>query len=254
MRWNEAEVAVLAHQPPEWEGKLTYRAPKTKNSRGFPNLAFTSSTSQNETRDRWFRLRANCLFYLRLGPSDSRPAPGTEPMGVFILEGFHVQSEGFEAPNAFSILFADEPNAEKRHLFVAESERSAAQWTAALRLASYQGLRERLVNLQIKLREKTGQDPLRGTGFQHNQLFDIQAACKTEFAPAAALDVASPPKPKPRKPKPKTTFQSHVMENWEEHSPVSAIANSSEENEDVVLVQKKPSFRSHVPVGNLLDI
>ena len=25
MRWNENEVAALAHQPPEWEGRLMHR-------------------------------------------------------------------------------------------------------------------------------------------------------------------------------------------------------------------------------------
>ena len=26
MRWNENEVAALAHQPPEWEGRLMHKA------------------------------------------------------------------------------------------------------------------------------------------------------------------------------------------------------------------------------------
>ena len=42
---------------------------------------------------------------------------------------------------------------------------------AALQDASYQGLRDRLINLQITLRQKTNIDPLRGTGFETNPLF-----------------------------------------------------------------------------------
>ena len=42
---------------------------------------------------------------------------------------------------------------------------------AALQEASYQGLRDRLINLQITLRQKTNIDPLRGTGFETNPLF-----------------------------------------------------------------------------------
>lgn len=93
---------------------------------------------------RWFRLRANCLFYFRLSPNNARPPFGAQPLGLLLLERFHVQKETFEDNvNAFSIIFSDEPG--KKHMFVAESERNARQWESALKKASYQKMREQLV-------------------------------------------------------------------------------------------------------------
>ena len=147
MRWNEQEVSQLAQQTPEWEGRLNYRPP-TK-SRG----PFSSSSS--DPRDRWFRLRANCLFYFRLSAMSGRPPLGAEPMGVLILERFHVQKEGFESGNvnSFSIIFSDEPG--KKHIFIAETERHARQWEMALKRGSYQKMREHLVKLVYQTEDST---------------------------------------------------------------------------------------------------
>ena len=85
------------------------------------------------------------------------------------------------------------------------------------------------------------------------------------MGPTVAADVADafdPPKPKPRKNlgKPTSTFQSHVVQNWEAHSPVknmtaeySALNNN---DSDSMAPSKKASFKSHVdvPVANLLDL
>ena len=94
----------------------------------------------------------------------------TEPLGVLILERFHVQPEGFESASAFSIIF-DNESGPKQHLFVAENERRAKQWQTALKNASYQYLREKLINLQITLRQKTGCDPLRGEIFSFTKMY-----------------------------------------------------------------------------------
>ena len=269
MRWNEGEVALLASQTPDWEGKLTYKQPKSSRGGIVGSLwsgggggSSSSGSNSSETRERWFRLRANCLFYFRLNTGQGRPPLGSEPMGVLILENCHVQLEGFETPNAFAILFAGEP-AERRHLFIAESERNAKQWETALKSASYQGLRDRLLNLQIKLREKTGCDPLLGTGFEQNPLFSSLMAKKqesilVEFAPPSGSGSGgSPPKPKPRSKaagKSKSSFQSHVVcENWETHSPVNNQKNQ-DPSPEIQQKNSKPSFQSHVPVGNLLDL
>ena len=80
MRWNEPEVAQLAKLQADWEGILIYKPPPEKNS-----LKFFASNSQNERRERWFRLKHNCLFYFRLQDGRRRPALGSEPMGVLIL-------------------------------------------------------------------------------------------------------------------------------------------------------------------------
>jgi hypothetical protein len=267
MRWNEGEVSLLAQQTPSWEGKLTYVPPKNKTKSvvggALSGIWSGTSGSSNDTRDRWFRLRTNSLFYFRLTSAQGRPPLGAEPLGVFILESFHVQPEGFETPNAFSIIFAEDSN--KKHLFIAETERSAKQWEAALKDSSYERLRDRLINLQIILRQKTGCDPLRGTSFENNPLFSPAAVatsfpiqgCGLEFADATS-DGDAPPKPKPRKPKQKSTFQSHVVENWESHSPAAIRRHENDDDDDKAggepMKLRKASFQSHVPVANLLDL
>jgi len=265
MRWNENEIVQLAWDPNwSWEGKLTYKP--CKNSMKSKNLTgiFHGGTSSDEPRERWFRLRANCLFYFRLTPTGSRPALGTSPLGVLVLENYHVQPEGFETPNAFSIIFADENGSDKKHLFIASCERHAKQWLTTLKEASYQGLRDRLINLQITLRQKTNIDPLRGTGFETNPLFSpthcphnvVKSESKNGFADNFVDITGPPPKPKPRKAKSNktSTFQSHVMENWETHSPVHGNSTLSppEIEEKSKSAQKRPSFKSHaqVPTGN----
>ncbi len=150
MRWNEPEVKQLACQSPEWEGRLNYKPP-TK-SRG----PFGGTSS--EPRTRWFRLRANFLFFYKLNLEDKRPATGSEPLGVLVLERFHVQKDSFENANAFSIFFEDEPGKKvcsskfltndpqlsaiftgKKHYFIADNHRSALQWEAALKKARQVG-------------------------------------------------------------------------------------------------------------------
>ena len=42
-----------------------------------------------------------------------------------------------------------------------------------------------------------------------------------------------------------------MVENWENHSPLANQEKSDEEFHDQ---KRKPTFQSHVPVANLLDI
>ena len=249
MRYNERELIEFSQTQSNWEGKLKYRPPKTKT--GSKLAGILSVSSGDEERERWFRLRANCLFYFRLNQTGGRPPFGAEPLGVLILERFHVQAEGFETPNAFSVIFNDD-NGEKKHTFIAENERHVKQWVTALKGASYQELRTRLVNLQIKLREKTNCDPLRGTSFENNPLFCPTAteAYKIDFCQEDCTG-GDPPKPKPRKPKSKGSFQSHVVENWENHSPHNI--KQEEDSKQAKKLAKQPSFQSHVPTGNLIN-
>ena len=115
MRWNEGEIAALAWDPHwSWEGKLIYKPAKNSKT---GKLGIFQSNSE-ESRERWCRLRANFLFYFRLNSNGTRPAFGSDPSGVLVLENFHVQPESFENPNAFSIIFNEE-NESKKHLFVA---------------------------------------------------------------------------------------------------------------------------------------
>ena len=79
MRLNESElISSVAFQSPEWEGRLSYKAPGRGG--GF--------RAKEEYKDRWFRLKSNFLFYWRIGNSSSggggRPQKNAEPMGVRI--------------------------------------------------------------------------------------------------------------------------------------------------------------------------
>ena len=119
-------------------------------------------------------------------------------------------------------------------------------------------MRDRLINLQITLRQKTNIDPLRGTGFATNPLFFPTPTTLVNGFDDNFVDISGPPpKPKPRKAKASKTsnFQSHVMENWETHSPVQATAFFPENEEKSNSAQKKPTFKSHaqIPTANLID-
>ena len=121
----------------------------------------------------------------------------------------------------------------------------------ALENCSYEYKREQLILLQIKLRNKTGVDPLRGTGFEHNPVYCINKK------PAKELTLLrGPPTPPYRKGKvqnsgvngsPKTsTFTSHIAvgrQNWENF-------DESENRENRGAVRKKsdpmPTFKSHL--------
>ncbi len=165
-----------------------------------------------------------------------------------MLENSHVQQEGFaEAVHAFSIIFAEEPD--KKHMFLAQTRRGVEQWITALRGVGYEALREKLITLQIELMSRTGIDPLVGTNFEGNPVYCPKPGSTTSssslFDTGLLADVGQPvPKPKPRKSRAlvKSTFQSHVVENWESHSPTA-------DRKDLHLPplgEKKPSFHSHL--------
>lgn len=87
----------------------------------------------------------------------------------------------------------------------------------------------------------------------------VKSESKNGFADNFVDITGPPPKPKPRKAKSNktSTFQSHVMENWETHSPVHGNSTLSppEIEEKSKSAQKRPSFKSHaqVPTGDLID-
>ena len=296
MRWNENEVMRLSQQTPDWEGKLHYLPPDKSsqpsiiksgarsaaklgnelvksfaggvsgNAQSPSALRKLDSTPHGNARERWFRLKANLLFYFKLTPEGRKPPlPGTEPLGLFVLEHFHIQREGFEkkdtdalVQNQFSLIFADEPN--KRHFFTAESQPRALQWETALKQASHQRLRERLVDLQIKIRTRTGKDPLEGSSFQHNRLFsDINAFSNLTLActPAPIKGEGPSPPPRPKKQKAKSqTFQSHIVNDWESFSPIVIANEATEESFVQPINDRAASFRSHIsdaPIDNLIQ-
>ena len=99
---------------------------------------FSNGRGGGEFKERWVRLRANCLFYWRHANGNSakaKPSLGSEPLGVLILEASHAQQEGFtaESAHAFSVIFDDG----SKHIFLAESARHVQQWLAALKKARW---------------------------------------------------------------------------------------------------------------------
>ena len=72
--------------------------------------------------------------------------------------------------------------------------------------ARYEALRSKLISLQTKICNRTGRDPLLGTGFDLNPIYNARlataAAAKVEFAGG---ETDASPRPKPRKNK--STFQ-----------------------------------------------
>ena len=173
MRFNINELISLSQEIPDWEGKLFYIPPEKSSqssliksgarsaaklgnglvksiagvstaANGQANSLAKTANNVNDGRERWFRIKANLLFYFKLTPEKRKPTlPGTEPLGVLVLEHFHFQKEGFEevtrqtiGKNQFSLIFADEPD--KKHFFIAENQQRVSQWETVLKQASYQ--------------------------------------------------------------------------------------------------------------------
>lgn len=140
MKFNEKELAEASNGPADIEGRLNH---KRAHKSGF--------------KEKWFKLRCNLLFYFNineLGQIDTK-----QPAGVIILENYNINLDATsEGVFAFSIAFRDEY--EKRHILSGRSESQVEQWVNALKQASYEYWRFRLIVLQEKLCKKTGIDPL----------------------------------------------------------------------------------------------
>lgn len=272
MRWNEAEVCGRLNCVPDWQGLLRMKSSSpSSNPRPSKLIAHLNSGDQ-DFKLRYFRLHGNLLFYFRVTPLDSaspssKSVPGAseynyeskDPLGLVVLENYHVQREGFESGSnhAFSVIFGGSLEI-KRLTFLTETSRSVDQWIQALKKSSYEVLRNQLLELQIKILNKTGKDPLRGTGFENNPKFCLKPDKEDIDGVIEALDLLpNPPKPKPRKNKKKTSsnhggFTSHVTENWESINRPEIV---EERMTDLVENKKtnKPTFKSHVPEGNLIN-
>lgn len=107
-------------------------------------------------KERWFKLRCNLLFYFNINELGQIE---TKPSGIIVLENYIVKTDGaIEGEFAFSIIFRGEQ--EKRHIFTGRSEMQVEEWVTALRCASYEFWRSKLIVLQKSLCTKTGNDPL----------------------------------------------------------------------------------------------
>lgn len=146
MRFNDKELVHVSLGEADLEGRLNYRKTPSGNF----------SQSGGVFKERWFKLKCNLLFYFKInefGQIDKQPA------GVFVLENGHVQMEHCTGiPFAFSITFSDDP--EKKHIFSARTEDTVNQWVSAVKKATYEYWRSRLILLQKKINGITGKDPL----------------------------------------------------------------------------------------------
>ena len=72
-------------------------------------------------------------------------------------------------------------------------------------------MRSKLISLQTKICNRTGRDPLLGTGFDLNPIYNAHLATSSKGCPAAVEfakgDGSGSPRAKPRKPK--STFQAY---------------------------------------------
>lgn len=140
------------------EGPLLYKPPPSKSKSA--KLGFLAAGDANGTaKYRWFKLKANLLFIFPIPSTPQsacdvkKPPSSTEPIGVLVLEHFHIQREDFESnPNTFSLIFANEPS--RRHLLTAADADDAYRWTWKLGRASISGLRDTIKDLQKKLSKK----------------------------------------------------------------------------------------------------
>lgn len=235
-------VTLLASKPADWEGRLTYRAPKSSST-------FSKQTGYKE---RYFKLVGNLLFCLRLAPQGKGEV--TEPVLVLLMENFTVSADPAQEMHSFTLTFrAEESQDERRHCFVSDSARSVGQWVEALRESSYQHRREQLILLQIKLRNRTGLDPLLGTNLDSNPVYSLGGGPCPALRPGPDLP-EEPPLPVPRtKAKAKAAgFTSHL--GVETCPGLREVEGRPAEAGGRVLGAQKPSFTSHVPTGNLLDL
>lgn len=235
MRWNEAEIgAFLTSKPPDWEGRLCYKPPRSSGAWSLEPVF----------KERYFKLLGNLLYCLRLGPHNKGQT--SDPVMVLVLENFTLTSttqtvDGSDL-NSFFITFRGEesgPSGDKKHVFVADSARTVTQWTEALKNCSYEYKREQLILLQIKLRNKTGVDPLRSTAFQHNPVYFLN-----NKPPRDPTLLRAPPDPPQRK------FKSNRNENlgFTSHIGIQHWDSCEENHCDKVksISASNPSFKSHL--------
>ncbi|KAK4324050.1 hypothetical protein Pmani_005299 [Petrolisthes manimaculis] len=144
MRFNSEQLAEFAVEAGDHEGRLTHKPP-------------ARTLYDSACKERWFKLKANFLFYYRL--NEFGGVAKNEPHGVFVLENVDVQREDTaEAPFGFAIKWMDD--LDRKHLFFAQSETSVCTWIDKIIRASYHNLKANLDSLRYQIRTRTGKDPL----------------------------------------------------------------------------------------------
>lgn len=233
MKWNETEVLThLSMRTPDWEGQLSYKAPK-------PSSTFYMQGQQ--FKERYLKLYGNILVISK-GQRD-------EQTNVIILESFTVQIED-ENIFTFSLTFQLQDCIEK-HIFVAVNLRSMNQWLEAFRKASLEKMKEQLIHLQCRLKSRTGLDPLVGTNLElMNALYDVSSPDYNQLSASVNTnDTRS---------KPATKLCDHAGSSFTSHLGIELWEDSGTEKEcqqccsSRSVAKSKSSFKSHIVEENLI--
>lgn len=146
MKFNEKELAHVAGQKSDREGRLNHKGTSHRDS----------------YHERWFKLKGNLLFYYRLNDYGA-VSLGENPEGVYVIENCKIRMEQMaDMLFVFSITFIGDND--KKHLFSGPTQNHCEQWVKSLQEASYEHLRFKLQRLQSKLFQMTGKDPLQPYG------------------------------------------------------------------------------------------
>lgn len=149
MRFNDRELIKVGEGTAEIEGVLHHLKPQGNEwSDWYPQPTF---------KERTFKLISNLLFYYRVNE--------TEPLGIFVLENYHVAYErpSRGTPFAFSITFKINDKLrdnEGKHIFCCRCEKDVHKWVNALKRSSYEHWRSQYIILKTKISMRTGQDPI----------------------------------------------------------------------------------------------
>ncbi|XP_066155537.1 pleckstrin homology domain-containing family J member 1-like [Euwallacea fornicatus] len=147
MRFNDKEIVKNSEGKSDLEGVLQHMKPQSNE--------WSDWYQQPSFKERYFKLKANLLFYSRINES--------EPLGVLVLENLHVAYEHPHKgiPFTFSLTFKVNDkfrDNEAKHVFSCRCEADVNTWVSALKMASYEYWRSQFLILRTKLAMKTGKD------------------------------------------------------------------------------------------------
>lgn len=150
MRCNDKELIKFGENQPDLEGLLHHMRPQTKD--------WSDWYQQPQFKERYFKLKANLLYYYRVNEQ--------EPLGILVLENAQVAYERPHKgiPFAFSLTFKINDkltkDVEDKHIFSCRCESDVNKWVSSLKVHSYEYWRSQYVILKTKISMKTGQDPV----------------------------------------------------------------------------------------------
>ncbi|XP_050313997.1 pleckstrin homology domain-containing family J member 1-like [Anthonomus grandis grandis] len=149
MRFNDRELMKISEGKGDLEGVLSHMKPQGNE--------WSDWYQQTSFKERYFKLKANLLFYSRITEQ--------EPLGVLVLENVHVAYERPHKgiPFAFSLTFKVSDkfrDSDAKHIFSCRCDSDVNRWVSALKMASYEYWRSQYTILSTKLAMKAGKDPI----------------------------------------------------------------------------------------------